>query len=102
MMEKREAMLRWVGLALYGLAGLGVAMAVLTLLAVRDNLRRNTATGDTAGAGLAMAFLLIGLVPMILVALVLALWLAPPRRRRSASDPDADGSGLGPVPSRSI
>jgi H+/Cl- antiporter ClcA len=70
---------------LYVLAAIGALMGVMTWFAIRENVRRNAATGDFAGASLGMAFLLMGLLPLTLAAVLLALWLAPPgwgRRRR--------------------
>ncbi len=78
---------RPLAISLYVLAGLGGLCGVLTVVAIRQNLDHNV-TGDVTGAALATSFLLIAILPLTLVALSLALWLAPPwRSRRRRNDP---------------
>ena len=76
MSERGRSERKTLALALYLLAALGALACVAMLFLIRDNVRRNASTGDYAGAGLGTAFLGIILLPVTLIALVLALWLS--------------------------
>ena len=75
----------------YVLAALGALLTVLTLPAIRANLRANASTGDFAGAGLATGFLIVIALPLTLAALVTALWLTRRRGRTEESEPGTIG-----------
>ena len=75
-MEARKA----VAIALYFVAAIGALSCLSDLLLILSSLRLNADTGDFAGAGLGFLFLVAGLLPLTLIALVVALWLDPPRK----------------------
>lgn len=92
-----EPVRKLLAIFLYSLAGLGGLLCVLALLAVWASIDRNAASGDLAGASLLISFILVALLPFALVALISAMWLAPPRRdrgqggrRESAQEPAAE------------
>ena len=69
---------RLAGLLFYLVAGFGTVLSIVTAILVRDLHRRLAGGGDTAGADLALWFLLDELLPLTLLALIAAIWLAPP------------------------
>lgn len=90
-----------VAIVLYFFASLGGLLCAMALVVAKSNIERNAATGDHTGASLLLSFMLIGILPLTLVALILALWLVPPSGKRwrretpdSAHDTDATAPPL--------
>lgn len=69
---------RLVGLLFYLVAGFGALLSVSTAIMVRDLSQRHAGMGDTTAADMALWFLLDELAPLTLLALIAAIWLAPP------------------------
>jgi hypothetical protein len=94
---------KFAAVLLYMFAAIGTLVSLALFAAILNGMHgANAAVGDLAGVAMTTTFLLLFPFPLTLIALLLAIWLAPPTRwfRSAGHSEQKPADAAAPLPDR--